>query len=64
MGDLNKEGSMFILARGGAGGRGNHFFVSDTKQTPLIAEYGAIGEDQQYILELKSMANFGLVFIM
>lgn len=63
MGDLSEEGSMFILARGGAGGRGNKFFASDLKQAPLVAEYGATGEDRSYTLELKSMANFGLVLI-
>ncbi|CAH1389048.1 unnamed protein product [Nezara viridula] len=54
VGDLSEEGSMFILARGGAGGRGNKFFASDVKQTPLVAEYGANGEDRRYTLELKS----------
>lgn len=61
VGDLSEEGSMFILARGGAGGRGNKFFTSDLKQVPLVAEYGADGEDKCYTLELKSVANFGLV---
>lgn len=54
---------MFVLARGGAGGRGNHFFISDTRQSPVIAEKGAKGEDLSYILELKSMAHFGFVSI-
>ncbi|XP_014275286.1 GTPase Obg isoform X3 [Halyomorpha halys] len=61
VGDLSEEGSLFILARGGAGGRGNKFFASDLKQTPVVAEYGANGEDRRYTLELKSVANFGLV---
>lgn len=52
---------MFILARGGAGGRGNHFFATDLMQSPKIAEYGATGEHISYILEVKSMAHFGLV---
>ncbi|XP_049774303.1 mitochondrial ribosome-associated GTPase 2 isoform X3 [Schistocerca cancellata] len=59
--DLNKERSMFVAARGGAGGHGNHFFISDTMQAPQVAEYGADGEALKYILELQSMANFGLV---
>jgi GTP-binding protein len=52
---------MFVAARGGAGGHGNHFFVSDTQQAPNIAEYGAQGEEMQYVLEVRSMAHIGLV---
>ncbi|XP_018398049.1 PREDICTED: mitochondrial ribosome-associated GTPase 2 [Cyphomyrmex costatus] len=59
--DLNKEGMMFIAARGGAGGHGNAFFKSDTQQTPEICEYGAIGENLQYVLEVRSMAHIGLI---
>ncbi|XP_018345568.1 PREDICTED: mitochondrial ribosome-associated GTPase 2 isoform X2 [Trachymyrmex septentrionalis] len=59
--DLNKEGMMFIAARGGAGGHGNAFFKSDTQQTPEICEYGAIGENLQYVLEIRSMAHIGLI---
>jgi GTP-binding protein len=61
VGDLKGEGVMFVAARGGAGGHGNHFFISDTVQAPRIAEYGAKGEDLQYILEVRSMAHIGLV---
>lgn len=62
--DLNKERMMFIAARGGAGGHGNAFFKSDTQQTPEICEYGAIGENLQYVLEVRSMAHVGLVSIL
>lgn len=61
IGDLNKVGSMFIAARGGAGGKGNHFFTTDVNQSPEIAEYGADGECINYALELRSMAHFGLI---
>ncbi|XP_054284353.1 mitochondrial ribosome-associated GTPase 2 [Macrosteles quadrilineatus] len=61
VGDLDKEGAMFIAARGGAGGRGNAFFCSDTLQVPNIAQYGANGESLSYIVELRSMAHFGLL---
>lgn len=61
VGDLGKEGLMFVAARGGAGGKGNHFFISDTEQAPKICEYGATGENFKYTLELKSMAHVGLV---
>ncbi|XP_011170501.1 mitochondrial ribosome-associated GTPase 2 isoform X2 [Solenopsis invicta] len=59
--DLDKEGMMFIAARGGAGGHGNAFFKSDTQQTPEICEYGAVGENLQYVLEVRSMAHIGLI---
>ncbi|CAH4033064.1 unnamed protein product [Pieris brassicae] len=59
--DLEQEGAMFIAARGGAGGRGNKFFLTDTEQAPNVAEYGAIGETVQYFLEVRSMAHVGLI---
>ncbi|XP_053593468.1 GTPase Obg isoform X1 [Microplitis demolitor] len=59
--DLDEEGMMFIAARGGAGGHGNAFFTSDVNQAPQIAEVGAKGEEKQYLLELRSMANVGLI---
>lgn len=52
---------MFVAARGGAGGRGNHFFATDTEQAPKIAEHGAEGENLDYTVEVKSMAHIGLV---
>lgn len=59
--DMDEEGMMFIAARGGAGGHGNAFFASDTQQSPKIAEIGAVGEENQYVLEIRSMAHVGLV---
>lgn len=61
VGDLSTEGTMFIAARGGAGGKGNHFFASNEEQAPQVCEYGAFGEDRSYIAELRSMAHLGLV---
>lgn len=61
VGDLSDEGMMFIAARGGAGGKGNHFFISDSEQAPQVCEYGANGEELSYITELRSMAHLGLV---
>lgn len=61
--DLNQSGMMFIAARGGAGGHGNVFFKSDIHQSPEICEYGAVGEDLRYVLEIKSMAHIGLVSV-
>lgn len=61
--DMNKEGLMFVAARGGAGGKGNHFFISDTNQAPEICEFGADGEDIEYTIELRTMAHVGLVSV-
>ncbi|CAB3258061.1 unnamed protein product [Arctia plantaginis] len=61
IGDLNADGMMFIAARGGAGGRGNKFFLTDTEQAPDIAELGANGEVNYYMLEVRSMAHIGLI---
>ncbi|XP_059050360.1 mitochondrial ribosome-associated GTPase 2 [Achroia grisella] len=59
--DLCVEGMMFVGARGGAGGRGNKFFLTDTQQAPDIAELGAAGESNTYNLEVRSMAHVGLL---
>lgn len=59
--DLSKNGMMFVAARGGAGGHGNHFFASPTLQAPQIAEFGGEGERCRYLLEVKTMAHIGLV---
>lgn len=59
--DLDHLEMMFIAARGGAGGHGNAFFKSDLQQSPQVSEYGAIGEDCQYVLEVRSMAHIGLI---
>ncbi|GFT47291.1 mitochondrial ribosome-associated GTPase 2 [Nephila pilipes] len=59
--DLNEQDAKFIAARGGAGGHGNHFFLSNENRHPDIAEKGASGEERKYDLELKIMAHIGLV---
>ncbi|KAM3955643.1 mitochondrial ribosome-associated GTPase 2 [Aphomia sociella] len=59
--DMDIEGMMFVAARGGAGGRGNKFFLTDTHQAPDIAELGAAGETKTYTLEVRSMAHVGLL---
>ncbi|XP_055693914.1 mitochondrial ribosome-associated GTPase 2 [Lutzomyia longipalpis] len=61
VGDLGREGLMFIAARGGAGGKGNHFFVSDTIQAPRVCQYGAEGENIPYLVEVQSIAHIGLL---
>ncbi|XP_076336162.1 mitochondrial ribosome-associated GTPase 2 isoform X2 [Tachypleus tridentatus] len=61
VGDLDIEGARFVAARGGAGGKGNHFFLSNENRHPNVAELGALGEERVYILELKIVAHAGLV---
>ncbi|MBF0408935.1 MAG: GTPase ObgE [Candidatus Riflebacteria bacterium] len=59
--DLAEEGISFIAAQGGNGGRGNMKFVSSTRRAPRIAEKGAPSEKRQLRLELKLLADVGLV---
>lgn len=59
--DLTEDGEEFIAARGGKGGRGNARFASSTKQVPRHSELGTPGEENQLRLELKLLAEVGLV---
>ena len=59
--DLVRDGQTAIIARGGDGGFGNAHFKSSTRQAPIIAEVGEPGEEFEAELELKSMADAGLV---
>ncbi len=51
--DLDRPGTMFLAAKGGAGGKGNAHFKSSTNRTPKISEVGAEGEIFDYMLELR-----------
>ena len=59
--DLNKAGQEFLCAKGGKGGLGNARFMSSTHQAPRFAEDGEPGEEQKIILELKMVADVGLI---
>ena len=61
VGDLNQLGQQLIVAKGGHGGRGNNHFKTPTRQTPYIAEPGGKGEERWLSLELKFLADVGLV---
>jgi GTP-binding protein len=59
--DLNADAKEIILAKGGKGGKGNSKFATPTNQTPRFAEDGKPGEQKKVILELKLIADVGLV---
>lgn len=59
--DLDRDGMEAVIARGGDGGFGNAHFKSSTRQTPVIAEVGEPGEAFEAALELKLIADVGLV---
>ena len=61
LGDLNEDGKIIRVAKGGRGGRGNSCFKSSTNRVPKIAENGEPGEKKRLILELKLLADVGLV---
>ncbi|XP_074659914.1 mitochondrial ribosome-associated GTPase 2-like [Tubulanus polymorphus] len=59
--DLEASDSVYVAARGGAGGKGNHFFLTNENRAPVIAELGGIGESRRLVVELKTIADAGLV---
>lgn len=59
--DLREDGAKALIARGGKGGFGNAHFTSSTRQTPRIAEKGEPGEAFEGLLELKMIADVGLI---
>lgn len=61
MKDLINHGDSFVAAKGGKGGKGNVHFKSSIRQAPNFAEAGGIAKERNVILELKLIADVGLV---
>lgn len=61
IGDLTEKGQRLVIAQGGRGGRGNIRFASSKNPAPEIAENGEPGEELDISLELKVLADVGLV---
>ena len=59
--DLTTHGQQFVLCQGGRGGLGNRNFATARRQTPRFAQPGEPGTEGEYLLELRIMAEIGLV---
>jgi GTP-binding protein len=59
--DLTSDGQQLVVCKGGRGGRGNHHFATSRNQVPQIAEKGEPGEEKFLRLELKLIADIGIV---
>ncbi|MBX2946610.1 MAG: GTPase ObgE [Cyclobacteriaceae bacterium] len=59
--EITEDGQEFILTPGGRGGRGNLYFATSTRQAPNFAQPGEPGKEEWIVLELKLLADVGLV---
>jgi GTP-binding protein len=59
--DLEQPGQRVVVAKGGKGGRGNVHFASSTAQAPRIAQRGEVGEERSIVLEMRLIADVGII---
>ena len=59
--DLEKQGQRVVVAKGGKGGSGNTHFASSTNQAPQIAQKGEVGERNSIVLEMRLIADAGVI---
>jgi GTPase len=59
--DLTQDGQQFVLCKGGRGGLGNRNFATAARQTPRFAQPGEPGDEGDFLLELRIVAEVGLV---
>lgn len=59
--DMRQDGELFLIARGGKGGKGNARYKNSVRQAPRFAQQGSKGDQINLILELKMLADVGLV---